>query len=216
MYIDTHAHLNYTDRYGDETELMRALKESGIAKVINVGWDYDSSAYAAEQSARHDFLWFAAGIHPSDVGKFKDGDLDRLSALLASPKGVAVGEIGLDYHYENTDKTAQMRAFTAQMELAYSLKLPFIIHSRDAAATLWIFSNRTAVCSHTVLSCTVFRAVKKRQKNIYGWVFISHSRAPLRSATQDDWTRLQKSFLPTVSLRRQILRILPPSPSAAR
>ncbi len=60
MYIDTHAHLNYTDRYGDETELMRALKESGIAKVINVGWDYDSSAYAAEQSARHDFLWFAA------------------------------------------------------------------------------------------------------------------------------------------------------------
>ena len=155
MFIDTHAHLNYADRYGDEAALMRALREAGIAKVINVGWDYDSSVYAKEQSARYDFLWFAAGFHPSDVEKFKDGDLDRLSGLLSSPKGVAVGEIGLDYHYENTDKPAQMRAFAAQMELAYSLKLPFIIHSRDAAAdTLDLLKqNRRLLAYGAVMHC---------------------------------------------------------------
>lgn len=155
MFIDTHAHLNYTDRYGDEATLMNSLQESDIGKIINVGWDYDSSVYAAEQSERYDFLWFAAGFHPSDSGKFKDGDCDRLSALLASPKGVAVGEIGLDYHYENTDKPAQMRAFTAQMELAYSLKLPFIIHSRDAAAdTLDLLKqNRRLLTYGAVMHC---------------------------------------------------------------
>lgn len=155
MFIDTHAHLNYTDRYGDEATLMNSLQESDIGKIINVGWDYDSSVYAAEQSERYGFLWFAAGFHPSDSGKFKDGDCDRLSALLASPKGVAVGEIGLDYHYENTDKPAQMRAFTAQMELAYSLKLPFIIHSRDAAAdTLDLLKqNRRLLTYGAVMHC---------------------------------------------------------------
>lgn len=155
MFIDTHAHLNYTDRYGDEATLMNSLQESGIGKIINVGWDYDSSVYAAEQSERYGFLWFAAGFHPSDSGKFKDGDCDRLSALLASPKGVAVGEIGLDYHYENTDKPAQMRAFAAQMELAYNLKLPFIIHSRDAAAdTLDLLKqNRRLLTYGAVMHC---------------------------------------------------------------
>ncbi len=153
MFIDTH--LNYPDRYGDEATLMNSLQESGIGKIINVGWDYDSSVYAAEQSERYDFLWFAAGFHPSDSGKFKDGDCDRLSALLASPKGVAVGEIGLDYHYENTDKPAQMRAFAAQMELAYNLKLPFIIHSRDAAAdTLDLLKqNRRLLTYGAVMHC---------------------------------------------------------------
>lgn len=155
MIIDTHAHLNYADRYGDEAALMRDLQESGIGKVIDVGWDYDSSAYAAAQAERYDFLYFAAGFHPSDLGKYKDGDFDKTAALLASRKGVAVGEIGLDYHYENTDKPAQKRAFAAQMELAYTLKLPFIVHSRDAAAdTLDILKqNRRFLAYGAVMHC---------------------------------------------------------------
>ena len=94
-------------------------------------------------------LYFAAGFHPSNLADFRAGDYERLAALLASPKGVAVGEIGLDYHYDDTDETAQKRAFCAQLELADSLGLPFIVHSRDAAAdTLQILKDNRAKLSH--------------------------------------------------------------------
>ena len=157
MFIDTHAHLNYSDRYGDEAELISRISDAGIGKVINAGWNYDSSALAAEMAERESAdgsagapsLYFAAGFHPSNLAHFREGDYERIAALLSSPKGVAVGEIGLDYHYDDTDETAQKRAFCAQLELADALGLPFIIHSRDAAAdTLQILKDNRAKLSH--------------------------------------------------------------------
>ena len=132
--IDTHAHINYPERYGDEGALFADLAAAGIEKLIDVGWNYDSSLYAAQQAERCPFVYFAAGIHPSNLADFQEGDLERIAQLLRRPKGVAVGEIGLDYHYDGTDEEAQKRAFAAQMELAHECRLPFIIHSRDAAA----------------------------------------------------------------------------------
>lgn len=134
MYIDTHAHLNYEDRYGDTDALLRRIAERGVERVINVGWDLPSSELAARMAEQYPACAFAAGFHPSDIGKARDGDLSRIAALLERPKGVAVGEIGLDYHYENTDECAQKHMFCAQLELAEACKLPVIIHSRDAAA----------------------------------------------------------------------------------
>ena len=129
MYIDTHAHLNYKDRYGDIPALLRTIADAGVEKVIGVGWDLPSSALAAAMAERARMLYFAAGVHPSDIGGMRGGDLEHIAELLAAPKGVAVGEIGLDYHYEGSDPAAQQRAFAAQLELACALGLPVCIHS---------------------------------------------------------------------------------------
>lgn len=149
MYLDTHAHLNYQDKYGDTAELLTKIRAAGVEKVIDVGWDLASSALAAEQAARYPCVYFAAGVHPSDVGSMQPDDLDHIAALLCSPKGVAVGEIGLDYHYEGTDPEAQKRAFCEQLELADALGLPFCVHSRDATAdTLRILKENRGKLSH--------------------------------------------------------------------
>lgn len=153
MYIDTHAHLNYDNKYGDMGALLAEIAAAGVDTVVNVGWNYDSSRLAAEMAecgnAGGPALYFAAGFHPSNLKDFRAGDYQRLAKLLASPKGVAVGEIGLDYHYDDTDEAAQKKAFCEQLELADSLGLPFCIHSRDAAAdTLQILKDNRAKLSH--------------------------------------------------------------------
>ena len=157
MYIDTHAHLNYDNKYGDMAALLSEIAAAGVDTVVNAGWNFDSSALAAkmaenqsaERPANAPALYFAAGFHPSNLADFRKGDFERIAALLASPKGVAVGEIGLDYHYDDTDESSQKRAFCEQLELADSLGLPFIVHSRDAAAdTLQILKDNRAKLSH--------------------------------------------------------------------
>ena len=198
MYIDTHAHLNYPEKYGDLPQLLAKIAAAGVDTVINVGWDPASSALAARQAERFaarqtgntaaapentaaqaehsaaeglaaetptaapaerlaaaPALYFAAGFHPSNLQDYQTGDEERLASLLQSPKGVAVGEIGLDYHYEDTDEAAQKRAFCAQLELAEALSLPVIIHSRDAAAdTLRILKdNRAKLRAGGVMHC---------------------------------------------------------------
>ena len=155
MFVDTHAHLNYEDKYGDFSALLAHIAAAGVEKVIDVGWDVPSSALAKQQAEANPQLYFAAGFHPSNLEGFGDAALCRIGELLSSPKGVAVGEIGLDYHYDGTDEAAQKRAFCAQLELAHSLGLPFCIHSRDAAAdTLRILKdNRSKLVCSGVMHC---------------------------------------------------------------
>ena len=156
MYIDTHAHLNYDDnRFGDENLLVQNIKNSGVEKVIVVGWDYLSSQKAKDFAYRHDGYYFAAGVHPSDISKATQADYDVVRALLKDKKAVALGEIGLDYHYENIDEKAQQNAFNLQMEIAHSEKLPFIIHSRDATEdTLKILKNNKNLLEYgAVMHC---------------------------------------------------------------
>ena len=118
IYIDTHAHLNYDNKYGDREQLIADICAAGIERVINVGWNYESSRSAALLAQKHERLYFAAGFHPSNLSDFCAGDHERIAALLSSPKGVAVGEIGLDYHYDGADEAAQKKMFAAQLELA--------------------------------------------------------------------------------------------------
>lgn len=149
IYIDTHAHLNYDNKYGDREQLIADICAAGIERVINVGWNYESSRSAALLAQKHERLYFAAGFHPSNLSDFCAGDHERIAALLSSPKGVAVGEIGLDYHYDGTDEAAQKRAFAEQLELADALGLPFAVHSRDAAQdTLNILKDNKGKLSH--------------------------------------------------------------------
>ena len=134
--LDIHCHLTgdeYAELGGADGVLFHA-KQNGISTVVCSGFDLDSSIESAEIAARHDGVYFCAGFHPSELDKFKDGDLERLFELCKNEKCVAVGEIGLDYHFDdNPPKDRQKELFVKQMQIANELGLPIVIHSRDAA-----------------------------------------------------------------------------------
>ena len=131
-YIDVHCHLD-GGFYGDIGALISKLNAVGVQEVIAVGCNLDTSVFAREQSEKFPSVGFTVGIHPTELQDFDKNALVRLAELAAHPRCVAIGEIGLDYHYPETDKAAQRAAFTAQLELAHELGLPVQIHSRDCA-----------------------------------------------------------------------------------
>lgn len=139
-YFDTHAHY-YDERFVSEYEgsvedLIDALLASSVSYIVNVGTSPDTSRLAIEQAKRHKNMYTAIGIHPSDTRFLSDMDkeLSDIEALISDKenKCVCLGEIGLDYHYPDTDKEKQMRYFEAQMQLAARLNIPVSIHDREA------------------------------------------------------------------------------------
>ncbi len=132
MYIDVHCHLDHKN-YGDVGGLVRKCAESGVERIITVGFDLPSSYLAKELAESYDGVYFTAGFHPTELKSYHEGDLNKIAELCGHRKCVALGEIGLDYHYPDTDKELQRRVFLAQLKLADGLKLPVQIHSRDCA-----------------------------------------------------------------------------------
>ena len=136
MYIDVHCHLTggeFAEVGGVEGVLARA-KENGVGIVICSGFDLDSSIIAKNLSEQYEEVYFCPGFHPSELAKYKEGDMEKLAALCQHEKCVAVGEIGLDYHFEdNPDPETQKEFFLRQLTIADELGLPVVLHSRDAA-----------------------------------------------------------------------------------
>lgn len=155
MYTDVHCHLNYTD-YGDIDKRIAACKEKGVDLIITSGFDMESSLLSQKIAAENDGVYFSAGWQPQELKKLKDGDLDELKRLCLDEKCVAVGEIGLDYHYpDNPDKALQKRILVAELEIAQELSLPVIIHSRDCAEDMLniLRDNRSKLAYGGVLHC---------------------------------------------------------------
>lgn len=132
MYFDSHAHLDDTRFDGDRTEIFDTLKEHDVGLVMNVGCDLPSSERSVALAERYPFVYAAVGSHPDDADHADGGLLDRYRALAAHPKVRAIGEIGLDYHYEDIPRARQIIAFEEQLELAEALKKPVIVHEREA------------------------------------------------------------------------------------
>lgn len=132
MFIDVHCHLD-KKTYGDVGGLVERCAENGVERLITVGFDLPSSYLAAELAEKFYGVYFTAGFHPTELKSCKDGALNKIADLCAHKKCVALGEIGLDYHYPDTDKKLQRRLFLEQLQLADSLKMPVQIHSRDCA-----------------------------------------------------------------------------------
>ena len=131
--FDTHAHYDSGAFNADRTEVLASLGEQGVELVLNPGCDLDSSRTAVSLADRFPFVYAAVGVHPSDCAGFAQESLDSLRSLAVHPKVRAVGEIGLDYYWkDNPPKEFQQKVFHAQMELAEALKLPVIIHDREA------------------------------------------------------------------------------------
>ena len=131
-YIDVHCHLD-GGHYGNLDALFERLKAAGVQKIIAVGFDLQSSVFCRDIAKLNDICYFTAGFHPTELAKYREGDLDKIAKLAEDKKCVAIGEIGLDYHYPDTQKALQRRIFGEQLKLACNLGLPVQIHSRDCA-----------------------------------------------------------------------------------
>ena len=132
-FIDSHAHLADAAFAGDRGAVISRAREAGATAIVCVGESLEAAALAAEYAAEYPgFIFSTAGIHPHDAAAFdQDRDIPRLRAMLGGST-VAVGECGLDYHYDNSPRQAQRAAFSAQLALAAEMSKPVIVHTRDA------------------------------------------------------------------------------------
>lgn len=155
MLFDSHAHLNDERFDEDREELINSLKAKGVDLVLNPGACIETSKSSVELANRYDFIYAAVGIHPHDVGEMTEDDIETLRKLaLENEKVKAIGEIGLDYYYDNSPREIQKEWFKRQIELANELKLPIIIHDRDAHGdTFEIIKNTKSPEIGCVLHC---------------------------------------------------------------
>lgn len=129
--IDTHCHISCDD-YDDIDSLILKLINAGIKKVIVNGYDMKSNLEVLSLVNKYDIVYGALGFHPNDLDSFNDEDITFLEDHINDDKIVAIGEIGLDYHYDGYDKNKQIYAFKKQLDIAKKNKKPIIVHSRDA------------------------------------------------------------------------------------
>ena len=133
MLFDTHAHMDSRSFNEDREDLLRDLPQQGIALLMNPGCSLESSKKAVALANEYDYIYAAVGSHPDAADEVNDAVLEEYRMLCKlNPKVKAIGEIGLDYHYEDIPRDLQKKAFTAQMALARELNLPVIVHEREA------------------------------------------------------------------------------------
>ena len=132
MYFDSHAHLDDRRFDRDRAEIFADLKNHGVEYLMNVGCDLPSSGRSVALAEEYPFVYAAVGSHPDDADHLDGKRLDAYRRLAAHKKVRAIGEIGLDYYYEDVPRARQIIAFEEQLELAEALKLPVIVHMREA------------------------------------------------------------------------------------
>lgn len=133
MIFDAHTHLNF-EKFSDEErrKLAAEIEASELGYIIDVADCVNGAEQALKDADDYPWCWAAVGIHPDHASVFTDADIDRIRTLAAHPKAVAIGEIGLDYYYGTDDREEQQELFRKQVRLANELKMPIMIHSRDA------------------------------------------------------------------------------------
>lgn len=134
MIFDTHAHYDSGAFNADRFELLGKMPDHGVGLILNPGCDLISSRAAIELAERFDHVYAAVGWHPEDIDKLSDAAFTELTQLAGHPKCRAIGEIGLDYYWDDTHKDEQKLLFRRQIELAIRLNKPIIVHDREAHA----------------------------------------------------------------------------------
>lgn len=161
MYIDTHCHLDSKEYKGNLDSIISNASDLGLERIVIPGADIKDLEYAIDISNQYDMVYFASGIHPNEIDSLNEDSKIRLKNALAHPKCVAIGEVGLDYHYldsnqSNIDtiKANQEKAFRFQIQLAIENNKPLIIHTRDSNARLKeILSDYTNDLKAVIFHC---------------------------------------------------------------
>lgn len=132
MLFDTHVHLNVEHFFEDREETIKRAFAAGVNYMVVVGFNHETIPLALEIAEQHETIYAAVGWHPVDAVDMTDEDLDWIEALSAHPKVVALGETGLDYHWDKSPKDVQKEVFRKQIALAKKVNIPIIIHNREA------------------------------------------------------------------------------------
>lgn len=149
--VDTHCHINFDSYDSDRVEVLKHAEEQGVTRIIIPAIDLETSRSIRTLVQQYDGLFATVGIHPNSTNDFQMSMIDELRVLAHEKKVVAVGEIGLDYHWDKSSKEQQFKAFEAQLELATTLELPVIIHNREASEDVmtilekWVTTVPTAL-----------------------------------------------------------------------
>ncbi len=132
--IDSHAHVHSGDLAADLAGVLDRARAAGVSAIVTIGTTLVDSEMARDVAAAHGMVFATAGIHPHDVAAHSAADLGEIRELAADGACVAVGEIGLDYHYDHSPRDVQREFFRAQMQIAQEMGRPVVIHSREAEA----------------------------------------------------------------------------------
>lgn len=152
--FETHAHYDDAAFNEDRDALLQQMHKEGINYIVNIGCSMETSRDIVEMIQKYDFLYGTVGVHPSDIAELTEKDMEELEALSKKDKILAIGEIGLDYHYDNVVKELQHKWFIAQLEIAKNRNLPVVIHSRDAAKdTLDIIKEHHSGATSGIIHC---------------------------------------------------------------
>ncbi|WP_432353745.1 TatD family hydrolase [Sporosarcina sp. A2] len=154
MLIDTHVHLNAEQYEEDIDQVIERALEAGIERMVVVGFDRPTILKAMELAEKHSFIYAVVGWHPVDAIDCTEADLKWIEELAAHPKVVGIGETGLDYHWDKSPKEVQQEVFRKQIRLAQKVKLPIIIHNRDATAdVVRILQEEEAEITGGIMHC---------------------------------------------------------------
>lgn len=132
MFFDSHAHLDEDCFQPDFDEILANMRENGVTNLMNIGFDLASSERSIRLSEQYDWIYAAIGSHPDDAAQVDGARIEAYRRLAKHPRVKAIGEIGLDYHYEDPVREVQKEAFRMQLELARELDLPVVVHEREA------------------------------------------------------------------------------------
>ena len=132
MYFDTHAHYDDKRFNDDRDELLASMQGGGVSLILNTSSNIKSARSSLQLADKYPFIYASVGVHPHDAKSMTDGTVFEMEKMLAHPKAMAVGEIGLDYHYDFSPREIQKKRFSEQLELARRVKKPVIIHERES------------------------------------------------------------------------------------
>lgn len=153
MLFDTHAHFDDPQFDSDRDEVIKSLADDGVTRVMNIGANMETSKKAIEIANKYDFIYATVGVHPCDTYDMTDEDIERLRIMAKNnPKVRAIGEIGLDYHFDDTKPDIQKEWFIKQLRLAKELNMPVVIHDRDSKGDATEILKREGI-SNGVMHC---------------------------------------------------------------
>ena len=152
MFIDVHAHLN-DKKFENIDDIITSAEQAGVEKIITAGYDITSSIDGLEIANKHTGVFATVGIHPENADDVEENYLDKLKELCKNKKVVAIGEIGLDYHFRSDNKDLQKKILIEQIALANELNLPVVLHCRDAIGDMMTLLQEHRLKRESLLHC---------------------------------------------------------------